>query len=719
MKIKTKILISLISVIAVCSIALSLLFGLNSAGILRLISTPITIKIDDYSKTYDGEPIEDELLKYSILSGGFLAGDSLVLEVSDDTDAKNYSNELEYKIIDKNGLDVTSSYNINLDLGNIEILPKKLTVQSGTKVFGHDGEKHSYEECQIVDGYLVGGDLFKAFNFSTFTEPGYHLNNFSWEIINREGENVSHNYEVDCQLGYIIILEGEISGDIDIGGGGSGSGEDSFPEKEEVGGSQTDEVSEDLSESGGKYTSGGEKSFDTVFKYTPSKRGSSFFKMTTNGDYTKKGWNIAPKYKPKYGVNPQEFISDLLKDSGREFGGKLEYVAFKTRDFDMVPWFPKLDRVQECDTLSVVSNLEDSTIDVEGYVFDYINDYSLIENATFSNDLYVKEEQEYRNFVYDNYLSVPETTKEFLLDYIDQYNLEGADLLDTCNRIIANFKTDFFYHYKGMVDYLEDDVLVAFLDKYKVGDCSRFSGAGVLILRTLGYPARQVGGYGVPGKTVGKTYSVTPWASHAISEVYIDGKGWVGVEFTVAPLHPDCVYPPTWSLEDSNDTYDIVISSNDISKEYDGTPIIPSSDYSYTGTLKEGHTLIMNNTNSLYDCGFIENNVDYIILDSNFNDVTSEYKIQEDFGYLTLTQRQLTLITDNNRVSYSGNPINPTYSISGLAPGDRVEEITLYPVTQKGTTLAVATIDSIKNSKGQEVISNYEIRYVYGHIVVE
>ncbi len=714
MKPKTKILVLIVTVIAFCSIVVATLFGLNTLGVLRLFETPISIKIEDYTTTYNAEKVEANF-PYQITSGGLISGDSIEVTTKEEIiNAGTYQNVFEVKIIDRNGQNVSSSYDINIDMGEIEVSPIEITLQSATAVFPNDGEVHSDFGVSIIKGSLINNDYFDFSNFKEFTVKGYHENKFTAKVFTEENEDVTFNYDITYQYGYIIIT------DLSESGESGPSSEINYPEKV-TSESDIQGAPGALKEGdGGEYKAGGEKTFETIFNYTPTVAGSSFFKISSDGDYTKKGWKTAPKYKSKYGVNPQEFITDLLRNhKERYFSGSLEYVSITQRDMDIVPWHPILKYKQVTDTYSISSDLKSKTINTEGYMFDYIKDYSLLENTTFSSEDYVNEEKEYRKFVYDNYLQIPDSTKTSINNYINKYNLNTGNLLSTINKIIAHFKTYFLYDYEGFKDYLEDDVLVSFLEKYKVGDCSRFSGSGVLMLRAMGYPARRVGGYGVPGYAVGKTYSVNPWAGHAIAEVYIDGKGWVGIEFTVADLAPTCVYPPSWDVSDNGEAYDLILSTDDIVEEYNGSPVSSNQKYLLTGELKDGDSLVINNNNTLYNCGYIDNIPSYLIVDSNFNDVTSKYKIKEDFGKIVMNQKDLTLETDNATFSYDGNEHNPTYKISGLVNGDKVDSVVIYPAKELGTHLSVVIINSIKNASGEDVTANYNITYVFGHIRVE
>lgn len=85
----------------------------------------------------------------------------------------------------------------------------------------------------------------------------------------------------------------------------------------------------------------------------------------------------------------------------------------------------------------------------------------------------------------------------------------------------------------GMVQDGENEI-ETFLFERKTGYCTHFASSAVMILRTLGIPARLAQGYMISGYRVNanKKTSVRDSNAHAWVELYIDGTGWVPVDFT-------------------------------------------------------------------------------------------------------------------------------------------------------------------------------------------
>lgn len=81
------------------------------------------------------------------------------------------------------------------------------------------------------------------------------------------------------------------------------------------------------------------------------------------------------------------------------------------------------------------------------------------------------------------------------------------------------------------------DVIEYFLTESKTGYCAHYASAGVLILQSMGIPARYASGYVVMPqefKRAGSQYeaSVKDSAAHAWAEIYLEDIGWVPVEMT-------------------------------------------------------------------------------------------------------------------------------------------------------------------------------------------
>lgn len=203
------------------------------------------------------------------------------------------------------------------------------------------------------------------------------------------------------------------------------------------------------------------------------------------------------------------------------------------------------------------------------YEFDFY--YNLNMGEDFANYLkaadnynlasYTEFERLYRDYVYDVYTKLPVTGLDRLKsDFTRDKVGSRADSIDKAVSYVKDYlQSNAQYTLSPGKLPKGKDFVEYFIYENKVGYCSHFASAGVLMLRALGYPARYVEGYAVnssdiqydEGVSSGKTtnYSdqytstgydslvevaVKDYCAHAWAEVYIDGCGWFPVEFTPA-----------------------------------------------------------------------------------------------------------------------------------------------------------------------------------------
>lgn len=169
-------------------------------------------------------------------------------------------------------------------------------------------------------------------------------------------------------------------------------------------------------------------------------------------------------------------------------------------------------------------------------------------NRTEAMAEYIALEGQYRAFVYDTYLnlggaesevnaavgSFDTTSINTATQYIRAYFLDSYSYADESDRVGDDFAAEFF---GGSI---------------KKGNSAYFASAATLMFRAMGFPARYVEGYTVfadmqdLSETV--TVAVTGESTHAWTEVYFDGIGFLPIEvtptfFTEQP--PEVVVDPT------------------------------------------------------------------------------------------------------------------------------------------------------------------------------
>jgi hypothetical protein len=149
---------------------------------------------------------------------------------------------------------------------------------------------------------------------------------------------------------------------------------------------------------------------------------------------------------------------------------------------------------------------------------------------------------DYPSWITNRYLSipsiVPERVKQLAKEITSQATNPYAKVQDITMYIRLNM------HYSNSIPELPEgrDLVDWFLFDSKEGFCSQYASAEVILLRSLGIPARLVVGYAQGTfSQKGQTYTVRANDSHAWPEVYFTNLGWVVFEPTA--IIPQQVFP--------------------------------------------------------------------------------------------------------------------------------------------------------------------------------
>lgn len=167
-------------------------------------------------------------------------------------------------------------------------------------------------------------------------------------------------------------------------------------------------------------------------------------------------------------------------------------------------------------------------------------------NAAYTQ--YLKNEKAYRAFVYHSYLDVPAKTEKALESYFSKETIDSLKGKDT--QSVVEFLRRY---YSQKLTYAADikplpensDFVENFL-KTGSGYDVHFATLSVMLLRSVGIPARYVEGYYLPhsyvdiyAQTENATLDVKDSFAHAWTEIYVDGVGWVPAELTPGYYNAD------------------------------------------------------------------------------------------------------------------------------------------------------------------------------------
>ena len=148
---------------------------------------------------------------------------------------------------------------------------------------------------------------------------------------------------------------------------------------------------------------------------------------------------------------------------------------------------------------------------------------------------------DYPQWVLDRYLSLPATITPRTLDLAQEVT-QGLEIpYDKVAAITNHLRSN--YTYQETIDSppANQEPIDWFLFDYKKGFCNYYATSEVLMLRSLGIPARVAVGYAPGEQQEDGRYLVRARDSHAWPEVYFPGLGWI--EFEPTSSQPSVARP--------------------------------------------------------------------------------------------------------------------------------------------------------------------------------
>ena len=171
-------------------------------GTLTVHKRPVMIGTGSTETVYNGE---------SVSNGMFTVGDGLLFghrviamgNALSFTNAGSYENVMDFRILDENGADKTSNYDLQIAVGEILISPRPLHITTESVQWQYDGAAH------VANGYtaegLLTGHFCEILRSFEAVDVGEYQNEILFVIKDAEGRDVTANYVVDEQYGVCTI----------------------------------------------------------------------------------------------------------------------------------------------------------------------------------------------------------------------------------------------------------------------------------------------------------------------------------------------------------------------------------------------------------------------------------------------------------------------------------------------------------------------------------
>ena len=174
----------------------------------------------------------------------------------------------------------------------------------------------------------------------------------------------------------------------------------------------------------------------------------------------------------------------------------------------------------------------------------------------------------YPDWILDHYLQVPNNLSDEVRALAEQLTVDKPTTYDKAVAVTNYLRREITYSRTVARPPFGADIIKWFLLDYKQGFCNYYASAEVILLRSVGIPARMVVGFAegdmVPGQENLRTIRLKD--SHAWPEVYFPGVGWVEFEPTV--IQPTIIRPTGVIATLNNPTP----AAQAIPDFFDGTP---------------------------------------------------------------------------------------------------------------------------------------------------
>ena len=174
------------------------------SGTVKVSPRKITLTSDSYTGLYDGE---SHSAMTTTMIGDIVEGQHVTLSGwTSITDTGEYDNTFDVAVLTADGDNVTSNYDVRVNFGKLKLLPRKITVTTGSGVFTYDGNYHNNYRYEISGDHGVApSDYYDVGNFNDVIDFGEIENSCDVTLYNRSGYDVTHNYEITYEFGILKV----------------------------------------------------------------------------------------------------------------------------------------------------------------------------------------------------------------------------------------------------------------------------------------------------------------------------------------------------------------------------------------------------------------------------------------------------------------------------------------------------------------------------------
>ena len=176
----------------------------TAGGSFTMKPRPITVTAGSHEKVYD--TVIWDAAAAEITKGTLLPDEQLSVSFGEfPVDAGLYPIEPLCRILDAEGKDISFCYNMTMVAGTLKILPRPITVATGSAEKAYDDKPLTNPEWHVVSGEPVTGHTLSGYTTGSRTEQGSCGNTISLKVTDENGNDVSANYSLTVEAGTLTI----------------------------------------------------------------------------------------------------------------------------------------------------------------------------------------------------------------------------------------------------------------------------------------------------------------------------------------------------------------------------------------------------------------------------------------------------------------------------------------------------------------------------------
>ncbi|MGE7676028.1 transglutaminase TgpA family protein [Lysinibacillus sp. NPDC094403] len=302
-------------------------------------------------------------------------------------------------------------------------------------------------------------------------------------------------------------------------------------------GEKTVGYSEDDSRLGGPFKG------DNTLIFTATSRDRHYWRIDTKDTYTSKGWILSEGNFGKNVYQTNTPIQTSLQVGSPKNESKIQMdiavpMPFIIQTYGMTSVSaqdsPLFIQDEQTEKIAIEQQNGDSKL-LSNYTVSYSNPVYSMEQLQLSKPSELKT----LDSSFNRFLQLPNTLPQRVENLAKEITQNKASVYDQIKAVEKYFSSHGFrYDKKEVATPAEgQDYVDQFLFDTKVGYCDNFSTSMVVLLRSVGIPARWVKGFapGNPGRMTDglREYRITNDNAHSWVEAYVPGTGWMEFEPTI------------------------------------------------------------------------------------------------------------------------------------------------------------------------------------------